>query len=218
MQKYHPQNHRVPAIKRTFDILVATVCIVLLSPVMLVLALLVWAIHGRPIIFSQERPGHRGKIFTMYKFRTMTEARDTRGKPLPDTIRLTGFGKFLRSFSLDELPELFNVLKGDMSLVGPRPLLVEYLRLYTPVQNRRHDVLPGMTGWAQVNGRNALSWEEKFRLDVWYVDHWSFWLDIKILWLTIWYVLKRRNVTPPGQSTMGEFKGSSSVSDQNTPG
>lgn len=209
MQKSLSFKPHIPTEKRIFDLIVAIIGLIIASPIFLILALLVWAVHGRPIIFSQERPGYKGKIFTIYKFRTMTEARDSQGKPLPDTVRMTGFGKFLRSFSLDELPELINVVKGDMSLVGPRPLLVEYLRYYTPEQLRRHDGLPGMTGWAQVNGRNALSWEEKFSLDVWYIDHWSFWLDLKILWLTVWYVLKRQNVTPPGQSSMGEFKGSS---------
>ncbi len=210
MEKPHSKGPRVPVEKRIFDLIIATIILILISPILLIVALLVWAIHGRPIIFSQPRPGYKGKIFTILKFRTMTEARDSRGKPLPDTMRLTRFGNFLRSFSLDEWPELINVIKGDMSLVGPRPLLVEYLNYYTQEQRRRHDVLPGMTGWAQVNGRNALSWEEKFELDAWYVDHWSFWLDLKILWLTIWYVLKRQNVTPPGQTSMGEFKGSSS--------
>lgn len=208
MQNIDSHKPRNPVSKRIFDILISAILLIITCPLMLVLALLVLLFLGQPVIFSQERPGFKGKAFTIYKFRSMTEARDSRGKPLSDTMRLTGFGKFLRSFSLDELPELINVLKGDMSLVGPRPLLVEYLRYYTPEQNRRHNMRPGMTGWAQVNGRNALSWEEKFELDVWYVDHWSFWLDIKILWLTIWYVLKRQNVTPPGQTSMGEFRGS----------
>lgn len=210
METPQSREPHIPVIKRIFDLVVAISILIVISPILLIVALMVWVVHGRPIIFSQPRPGFKGKIFTIHKFRTMTEARDSRGKPLPDTVRLTGFGKFLRSFSLDEWPELINVIKGEMSLVGPRPLLVEYLNYYTPEQHRRHDMLPGITGWAQVNGRNALSWEEKFKLDVWYVDHWSFWLDLKILWLTIWYVIKRQNVTPPGQTSMGEFKGSSS--------
>jgi sugar transferase EpsL len=153
------------------------------------------------------RPGLHGKPFVMLKFRTMTDQRDANGELLPDDLRLTRFGKWLRSTSLDELPELFNVLKGEMSLVGPRPLLMEYLPRYTPEQARRHEVKPGITGWAQVNGRNALSWEEKFQLDVWYVDHWNLWLDMKILLLTIWKVLKREGICQPGQSTAEYFTG-----------
>lgn len=200
---------RIPAIKRIFDFIIALTLVIITSPLQLILAILVRDVHGRPIIFKQARPGYKGKLFTLYKFRTMTEVRDSDGKPLPDTMRLTRLGRFLRSSSLDELPELINVLRGEMSLVGPRPLLVEYLPRYTSEQARRHDVLPGITGWAQVNGRNAISWEQKFELDVWYVDNWSIGLDMKILWLTLWAVIKRQNIYPPGQSSMEEFLGSS---------
>lgn len=162
----------------------------------------------RPILFHQLRAGLYGRPFWLYKFRTMTDARDSNGRLLPDEQRLTRFGRWLRSTSLDELPELWNVLKGDMSLVGPRPLLVEYLDRYSPEQARRHEMKPGLTGWAQVNGRNALSWEEKFRLDVWYVDNWSIWLDFKILWLTLVKVLTRDGISAHGHATMPEFKGS----------
>ncbi|MHB0923472.1 MAG: sugar transferase [Bellilinea sp.] len=195
-------------VKRIFDIFLSLIVLILASPLMLILALLIWAFLGRPIIFSQERPGFKRKIFTLYKFRTMAEVRDASGKLLPDTMRLTTLGRFLRSSSLDELPELINILRGEMSWVGPRPLLVEYLPRYTDEQDRRHDVMPGLTGWAQVNGRNALTWEEKFMYDVWYVDNWSFGLDLKILWLTIWQVVSRRNITPPGETSMEEFLGS----------
>ena len=164
---------------------------------------------GRPVFFLQERPGLNGIPFLMIKFRTMSDARDTNGELLPDVDRLTSLGRFLRSTSLDELPELWNVLKGDMSLVGPRPLLVEYLPLYSERQSRRHDVRPGVTGWAQVNGRNALSWEEKFELDVWYVENHSLWLDIKILFLTVWKVVKRDDISKQGEATMTRFTGSS---------
>lgn len=196
-------------VKRLFDIVVSTFLLGILSPVMLLLAVLVRMSLGSPVIFKQVRPGLHGKPFTMYKFRTMTDARDAHGRLLPDEQRLTKLGRFLRSTSLDELPELFNVLKGDMSLVGPRPLLMEYLPLYTPEQARRHNVRPGMTGWAQVNGRNALSWEEKFEYDVWYVDNWSFWLDIKILWMTLVAVLRREGISADGHATMPAFAGSS---------
>jgi len=162
---------------------------------------------GRPVLFRQQRPGLRGKPFTLYKFRTMRDARTASGELLPDDLRLTTFGKWLRSTSLDELPELFNVLKGEMSLVGPRPLLMEYLPRYSPEQARRHEVKPGITGWAQVNGRNALTWEEKFRMDVWYVDHWNLWLDMKIVLLTIWKVLKREGISAEGSATMPVFTG-----------
>ena len=162
---------------------------------------------GSPVLFRQRRPGLHGKPFTIYKFRTMTDARDAQGKLLPDAERLTPFGRFLRSASLDELPELFNVLKGDMSLVGPRPLLMQYLDRYTPEQMRRHEVKPGITGWAQVNGRNAITWEQKFALDVWYVDNKSLGLDGKIILLTLWKILKREGISQPGQATMEEFMG-----------
>ncbi|RAR27439.1 sugar transferase [Pseudomonas sp. MDMC224] len=163
---------------------------------------------GSPIFFTQMRPGLGGKPFVMYKFRTMSDARDSEGKLLPDDQRLTRFGKFLRSTSLDELPELWNVIKGEMSLVGPRPLLMKYLELYTPEQARRHEVKPGITGWAQVNGRNALTWEEKFKLDVWYVDNWTLTLDLRILWLTILKVVRRDGISAAGHATMPEFRGS----------
>ncbi len=198
---------RSQAIKRAVDIAGASAGIILFAPVMLVVALLVLLTMGRPVLFRQQRPGLHGKPFTLYKFRTMREARTPSGELLPDELRLTTFGKWLRSTSLDELPELFNVLKGDMSLVGPRPLLMEYLPRYSPEQARRHEVKPGITGWAQVNGRNALSWEQKFRLDVWYVEHWNLWLDMKILLLTIWKVLKREGISPEGCATMPMFTG-----------
>ncbi len=193
---------------RLFDLLISTLLLILLSPLLLVLALLVRLKLGRPVFFTQERPGLHGKLFMLHKFRTMRDLYNNEGKPLPDEERLTRFGRFLRASSLDELPELFNVLKGEMSLVGPRPLLVAYLERYTPEQARRHEVLPGITGWAQVNGRNALTWEEKFKLDVWYVDHQSLWLDIKILFLTLWKALKREGISAPGSATAPEFMGS----------
>lgn len=195
-------------IKRLVDLLASFVLLFLLSPVLVILSICVWLRLGRPVLFSQERPGLHGKIFKLYKFRSMRNAFDKNGQPLPDEQRLTKFGKFLRASSLDELPELFNVLKGEMSLVGPRPLLVAYLERYTPEQARRHDVLPGITGWAQVNGRNAISWEEKFKLDVWYVDHQSFWLDVKIMLMTLGKVFKREAISAPGSVTAPEFMGS----------
>jgi lipopolysaccharide/colanic/teichoic acid biosynthesis glycosyltransferase len=198
---------RSQAIKRVVDIVGASVGIILVAPVLLVVSLLVLLTMGRPVLFRQQRPGLRGKPFTLYKFRTMRDARTASGELLPDDLRLTTFGKWLRSTSLDELPELFNVLKGEMSLVGPRPLLMEYLPRYSPEQARRHEVKPGITGWAQVNGRNALSWEEKFRMDVWYVDNWNLWLDVKILLLTIWKVLKREGISAEGSATMPVFTG-----------
>ena len=197
----------IPASKRTFDLLGATLGLMLISPFLLVLAMLVWIMHGWPVLFRQERGGYRGRVFRIYKFRTMTERRTPDGKLLPDAERLTRFGRFLRSTSLDELPELFNILRGEMSLVGPRPLITKYLGRYSPEQMRRHDVLPWMTGWAQVNGRNAITWEDKFRLDVWYVDHWSFRLDIRILWLTLSKMFKREGISQPGHATMEEFQG-----------
>jgi sugar transferase EpsL len=195
----------VPLLKRLFDLLATCLGVVLLSPILLLIAVLVWHYHGRPVIFQQERGGYRGRIFQVYKFRSMSMARDHRGNLLADTERLTRFGQIIRATSLDELPELWNVLKGEMSLVGPRPLFARYLDRYTPEQARRHDVLPGMTGWAQVNGRNALSWEEKFSLDVWYVDHWSFLLDIRILVLTLVKVIRREGINQPGYTTAEEF-------------
>lgn len=194
--------------KRLFDLVISLLMLILLSPVMLVIAILVRARLGKPVLFSQERPGRHGRLFRLYKFRTMRDLFDAEGKTLPDEERLTPFGRFLRASSLDELPELLNVMKGEMSLVGPRPLLVAYLDRYTAKQARRHEVLPGITGWAQVNGRNALSWEDKFRLDVWYVDHQSFWLDLKILFLTLWKAVKREGISAPGSATAPEFMGS----------
>ncbi|AJE21236.1 Bacterial sugar transferase family protein [Azotobacter chroococcum NCIMB 8003] len=197
-------------LKRLFDLLVATTALLLLAPLLLVLAWLVRRRIGAPVLFRQLRPGLHGRPFALLKFRSMREALDERGRPLPDAERLTPFGRFLRASSLDELPELWNVLRGDMSLVGPRPLLMEYLPLYTPEQARRHAVRPGITGWAQVNGRNALSWEEKFRLDVWYVDHRSFRLDLRILLLTLKRVLAREGINAEGEATMARFTGSKS--------
>ena len=193
--------------KRLLDLGLALPASLLFSPVIAITALLVRLKLGAPVLFRQQRPGLHGKPFTIYKFRTMTDARDAQGNLRPDAERLTALGRFLRSTSLDELPELWNVLKGDMSLVGPRPLLMEYLERYTPEQMRRHEVKPGLTGWAQVNGRNALTWEEKFALDVWYVDHWTCWLDMKIIGLTIWKILTREGISQPGQATMEEFMG-----------
>ena len=193
--------------KRLFDLLLTIPGLLLILPFLLLLALLVRIFHGTPLFFSQVRPGQNGKPFRMLKFRTMTNARDAEGKLLPDSERLTSFGRFLRSTSLDEFPTLLNVLRGDMSLVGPRPLLMEYLPLYSPEQHRRHEVKPGMTGWAQVNGRNAISWEEKFRLDVWYVDNWSLWLDIKILAMTMLHVLCRKGINHNATETMPFFTG-----------
>lgn len=193
--------------KRFLDLIGSFFLLLLLSPILLILVVLVWLFLGWPVIFSQERPGLHGRLFRLYKFRSMRDLRDANGKLLPDEQRLTRFGRFLRSSSLDELPEFFNVLKGDMSLVGPRPLLVQYLERYTPEQARRHEVRPGITGWAQVNGRNALSWEEKFKLDVWYVDHRTFWLDIKILFMTLAKVFKREGISAEGSATAPEFMG-----------
>ncbi len=195
-------------LKRLLDIVVSVILLVVLSPLIAVLAILVRLKLGKPVLFKQERPGLHGRLFNLYKFRTMRDLVDRDGRSLPDEDRLTPFGRFLRSSSLDELPEFFNVLKGEMSLVGPRPLLVAYLERYTPEQARRHAALPGITGWAQVNGRNALSWEDKFRLDVWYVDHQSFWLDIKILLMTLWKAIKREGISAPGSATAPEFMGS----------
>ncbi|MEQ1824154.1 MAG: sugar transferase [Fimbriimonadaceae bacterium] len=194
-------------LKRIFDIVVASVTLILFAPLLVLLGILVRLKHGSPVVFRQTRPGLNGKPFKMIKFRTMTNAKDANGELLPDDQRLTKFGKLLRSTSLDELPELINVLKGDMSLVGPRPLLMAYLERYTPEQSRRHEVRPGITGWAQVNGRNNLAWEERFRLDVWYVDHHNLWIDIKILWLTVMKVIKRADVSQEGHATMTEFMG-----------
>lgn len=194
--------------KRFFDIVASVAGLIILSPVIAVVAYLIRKRLGSPILFRQVRPGLGGKPFEMVKFRTMRDALDANGNPLPDSERMTDFGRFLRSSSLDELPELWNVIKGDMSLVGPRPLLMEYLPLYNEVQVRRHDARPGVTGWAQINGRNALSWEEKFKLDVWYVDNQSLWLDLKIIFLTIKKVLIRDGISAEGEVTMTKFTGS----------
>ena len=194
--------------KRLFDMFFALVVFILASPFFLLGALIVWLDMGCPVFFRQQRPGYRGKPFMLYKFRTMRDTFAANGQPLPDAERLTRWGALLRRTSIDELPQLINVLKGDMSIVGPRPLLMEYLPLYSPEQMRRHEVRPGITGLAQVNGRNTLSWEERFRLDVWYVDHQSFWLDIKILWLTVRKVLVRDGINAVGEATMPKFTGS----------
>ena len=194
--------------KSIFDKTLALFLIILFSPIYIVVSLLIFFKMGSPILFRQKRPGYKEKIFGIYKFRTMTNEKDANGNLLPDDKRLVGIGKFIRSTSLDELPQLFNVLKGEMSFVGPRPLLEEYLPLYNQKQKRRHDVKPGITGWAQVNGRNAISWEQKFDYDVWYVDNQSFWLDIKILWLTFLKVVKRSDISSSTSSTMEKFTGS----------
>ncbi len=194
-------------LKPLFDRFLALILILVFLPIMIIVALLIYLWDGRPIIFTQPRPGLNGKIFNIFKFRTMTNEKDEDGNLLPDEKRLKGIGKFIRSTSLDELPQLFNVLKGDMSFIGPRPLLVEYLPLYNKRQKKRHDVKPGITGWAQVNGRNAISWEEKFEYDVWYVENQSFWLDLKILWLTFLKVVKRDGISSNTSVTMEKFMG-----------
>lgn len=194
--------------KRLFDFTISFIMIICLSSILLLTWFLVYLKLGSPAIFKQPRPGLNGKVFHVYKFRTMTDERDEKGELLPDAVRLTSFGKLLRKLSLDELPQLWNVLKGDMSFVGPRPLLVEYLPLYNERQARRHDVRPGITGWAQVNGRNAISWEQKFEYDVWYVENHSFWLDIKILLLTVKKVFVSEGISQDGQATMTKFEGS----------
>lgn len=196
------------ALKRTFDIVVAAAALVLLSPLLLVVAVLVRIRLGAPILFRQPRPGLHSRTFTLLKFRTMLDALDEKGEPLPDGVRLTAFGRKLRSTSLDELPELVNVLKGEMSLVGPRPLRRRYLPLYSAEQARRHDVRPGITGWSQINGRNALTWTERLALDVWYVDHWSFLLDLRILFKTVAIVFSRKDVLVGGQDDFESFNGS----------
>jgi len=193
--------------KRLIDVMGAVVGLVLLSPVFFIVSILIRRRMGPPAIFTQLRAGLKGEPFVFYKFRSMTDARDERGELLPDDARLTEFGKFLRKSSLDELPQLWNVLRGDMSLVGPRPLLVDYVPLYDDTQKKRLDVKPGITGWAQIKGRNAISWDEKFALDVWYVEHNNVWLDVKILLITVWKVLKREGISPPGEATMPRFAG-----------
>lgn len=201
----------VPSSKRLLDLLGAGLGLILISPFLLLIGILVWLRVGRPVLFHQVRPGYREKPFSLLKFRTMTQDRGVAGDLLADGARLTPLGRILRSFSLDELPELWNVLRGEMSLVGPRPLLMAYLPRYSQEQRRRHDVLPGMTGWAQVNGRNALTWTEKFSFDLWYVDHWSLGLDVKIIGLTLWKAVRREGISPPGRDTASEFMGSEDV-------
>jgi sugar transferase EpsL len=193
--------------KRIFDLVLAALGLVLFSPILVFIAILVRIFLGSPVLFRQKRPGHHGRPFFLYKFRTMTDAHSMTGNLLPDSERLTGFGRVLRSLSLDELPELLNILRGDMSFVGPRPLLEEYLPLYSPEQAHRHDMLPGLTGWAQINGRNAADWPARLAMDVWYVDHWTFWLDIKILVLTLWKVIRREGINQPGEATVDYFTG-----------
>jgi lipopolysaccharide/colanic/teichoic acid biosynthesis glycosyltransferase len=194
-------------IKRLFDVISSVAGLIVISPLLVVLAVLVRLKLGSPILFCQQRPGFGGKAFVIYKFRTMTDQRDASGNLLPDSQRLPAFGRFLRSTSFDELPELFNVLKGDMSIVGPRPLMMKYLERYSPQQARRHEVKPGITGWAQINGRNAISWEDRFKLDVWYVDNWTLWLDMQIILKSIWMVVAREGITQQGRATMDEFMG-----------
>lgn len=195
--------------KRIFDISISLILLIVLSLVILITAFLIQKKIGTPVIFKQQRPGLKGKAFYVYKFRSMTDERNAEGELLPDEIRLTSFGKVLRKLSLDELPQLWNVLKGDMSFVGPRPLLMHYMELYNKTQLKRHDVRPGITGWAQVNGRNTISWEQKFEYDVWYVENQSFWLDIKILFMTVQKVFKSEGVSQDGHVTMTQFKGNS---------
>lgn len=197
----------VPIRKRLFDLALTVPGFLLVSPILALTALAIRISDGSPVFFKQPRPGLKGHIFTNIKFRSMRDIRDSHGQLLPDSQRISSLGRFLRSTSLDELPELWNVLRGEMSLVGPRPLLVAYLERYSPEQARRHQVLPGITGWAQINGRNALTWEDKFRMDVWYVDHWSLRLDIRILAITLWKVLKREGISQQGQATAEEFRG-----------
>jgi sugar transferase EpsL len=197
----------LPASKRIFDLSVTSLALLLLSPVLLLTALAVRVFLGKPVLFRQKRPGYKGQFFHINKFRTMTDASDSAGNLLSDAERLTRFGRFLRALSLDELPQLFNILRGEMSVVGPRPLLSEYLPYYSAEQYRRHEAYPGLTGWAQVNGRNATDWPTRLALDVWYVDHWSFWLDLKIIFITIWKVIKREGISQPGQATVEYFKG-----------
>ncbi|MFZ5882004.1 MAG: sugar transferase [Chloroflexota bacterium] len=197
----------MPLSKRLLDLSASALALLLLSPMLGLVALLVRVKLGTPILFRQQRPGYRGRPFHILKFRTMSDRRAPDGSLLPDAERLGRFGRFLRSTSLDELPELFNILRGEMSLVGPRPLLMEYLPLYSAEQARRHHMPPGLTGWAQVHGRNALSWPDKFRLDVWYVDHWNFWLDIRIIFMTLVKVFQREGIAQEGQATMEKFRG-----------
>ena len=197
----------VPVTKRLFDFILTGIGLIIITPLLFLITLLVFIVEGIPILFCQDRPGLGGEIFKLCKFRTMNNLRSQTGELLSDKQRISPLGSFLRRTSLDELPELINVLKGDMSLVGPRPLLVVYLQRYSPEQARRHEVLPGITGWAQVNGRNALTWKKKFSLDVWYVDHWSLWLDLKILFITLWKAITGEGISQPGRATADEFMG-----------
>lgn len=197
----------MPFEKRSFDLVMTCLFLIILSPILLLLTILIMVIQGPPILFHQLRAGYKGRLFYLYKFRTMTNERSSDGSLLPDSQRVTQLGRILRSSSLDELPELINVLRGEMSLVGPRPLLAKYLHVYSPEQMRRHNMLPGVTGWAQINGRNVISWEERFKLDLWYVDNWSFWLDIRIILVTIWKSIKQEDIDPPDKVTMEEFTG-----------
>jgi len=199
--------NKTPTIKRILDFVLSIIIMLVCLPVMLIVGLIIFLTEGRPIFFFHERPGKDGQPFKLIKFRSMRNARDAEGNLLPDGERITNFGNFIRKTSIDELPEFINVLRGEMSLVGPRPLLMQYVDRYSQQQFRRHEVLPGITGWAQVNGRNAISWNEKFMLDIWYIDHWSVWLDIKILLLTVWKVISGEGISQPGRATMDEFMG-----------
>jgi len=200
-------QNKTPTVKRILDFVLSIIIMLVCLPVMLIVGLIIFLTEGKPIFFFHERPGKDGQPFKLIKFRSMRNARDAEGNLLPDGERITNFGNFIRKTSIDELPELINVLRGEMSLVGPRPLLMQYVDRYSPQQFRRHEVLPGITGWAQVNGRNAISWNEKFMLDIWYIDHWSVWLDIKILLLTVWKVISGEGISQPGRATMDEFMG-----------
>jgi sugar transferase EpsL len=195
----------IPFFKRLFDLIVVSIVLIILSPLYLIIAILIVFTDGLPVIFKQKRPGFKGKLFGLYKFRSMRNTLDAKGDLLPEEQRLFPLGRFLRHTSLDELPEFINILRGEMSLVGPRPLLVEYLPYYTSEQARRHDVMPGITGWAQINGRNAIQWEDRFKLDVWYVDHWSLWLDMRILFITLWKVIRGEGISPENGEIMERF-------------
>jgi len=206
-----PEN--VPINKRGFDFFVSACGLIILSPLLLIISILIVLSQGLPLLFRQQRPGYLGNPFTIYKFRTMSEKSYPDGTPLAEEERVTLLGRILRATSLDEIPELYNVLKGEMSIVGPRPLLMQYLSRYTKEQARRHDVLPGITGWAQINGRNAITWEDKFKYDIWYVDNWSFWLDMKIIMQTVLKVILREGIDEPGHISAGEFMGSQGKND-----
>jgi lipopolysaccharide/colanic/teichoic acid biosynthesis glycosyltransferase len=202
-------ENMTPFSKRIFDLIFSVIVLLVFSPIILIVAVVLVLIDGFPIFFRHVRPGKNGKPFKLIKFRSMRVAKDKNGYDLPDAERITKFGNFIRRTSVDELPEFFNILRGDMSVVGPRPLLMQYLDHYSKEQFRRHSVLPGVTGWAQINGRNAISWDEKFAFDLWYIDNWSFWLDLKIIILTIWKVIKGEDISQPGRATMDEFVGKS---------